>query len=256
LCGVLAALLTDFGLDDVYVGVMKAVILGIAPKAQVIDLTHAVPPQDVLLGALALEDARPYLPKGAAVVAVVDPGVGSARAALAARSAGRFFVGPDNGLLSWCLDEDAAVVRLEGGRYRLPELSSTFHGRDVFAPAAAHLLMGAELELMGAPVRDWVRLERPAPRRRPDGALEAHVVAVDRFGNLILDARPSDLPPRPVFRVGRRRIDGLVRSYAEASGGLCALVGGFGRVEIARGNGSAARLLGLGRGADVLVVGR
>ncbi|HEY3082688.1 MAG TPA: SAM-dependent chlorinase/fluorinase [Chloroflexota bacterium] len=250
----LAALLTDFGLDDVYVGVMKAVVLGIAPKAQVIDLTHAIPPQDVLLGALVLEDARPYLPKRAAVVAVVDPGVGSARAALAARSGGRFFVGPDNGLLSWCLGEDAAVVRLESDRYRLPEVSNTFHGRDVFAPAAAHLLMGAELELMGPAVRDWVRLERPAPRRRPDGSLEAHVIAIDRFGNLILDARPADLPARPRFRIGRRRIDGLTRSYAEAEGELCALVGGFGRVEIARGNGSAAELLGRGRGAEVLVL--
>ncbi|HEV8635640.1 MAG TPA: SAM-dependent chlorinase/fluorinase [Chloroflexota bacterium] len=250
----LAALLTDFGLEDVYVGVMKAVILGIAPKAQVIDLTHAIPPQDVLLGALVLEDARPYLPKGAAVVAVVDPGVGSARAALAARSGGRFFVGPDNGLLTWCLGEDAAVVRLESARHRLPEVSSTFHGRDVFAPAAAHLLMGTALELMGPRVGGWVRLERPAPRRRPDGSLEAHVVAVDRFGNLILDARPADLPPRPVFRVGDRRIEGLVRSYAAAGGQLCALVGSFGRVEIAQPNGAAAQALGLGRGADVTVV--
>ena len=250
----LAALLTDFGLEDVYVGVMKAVILGIAPKAQVIDLTHAIPAQDVLLGALALEDAQPYLPRGTAVVAVVDPGVGSARAALAARSGGRFFVGPDNGLLGWCLGADAAVVRLESERHRQPEVSSTFHGRDVFAPAAAHLLMGTELELLGPPVRDWVRLERPAPLRRRGGAVEAHVLSVDRFGNLILDARRSDLPARPIFRIGDRRIDGLVRTYAEADGELCALVGSFGRVEIAQPNGDAARALGVGRGAGVLVV--
>jgi S-adenosylmethionine hydrolase len=132
-------------------------------------------------------------------------------------------------------------------------VSSTFHGRDVFAPAAAHLLMGAELALMGPPARDWVRLERPAPRRRPDGALSTHVLSVDRFGNLILDARRADLPARPVFRIGRRRIDGLVRSYAEADGELCALVGSFGRIEIARPNGAAAAFLGLGRGAEVLV---
>ena len=141
----LAALLTDFGLDDVYVGVMKAVLLSRCPQARIVDLTHASPPQDVLLGALALEDALPYLPRGSAVVAVVDPGVGSERAALAARVGGRWLLGPDNGLLSWCLGPGAEVVRLETARYRLPELSSTFHGRDVFAPAAAHLLMGAEL---------------------------------------------------------------------------------------------------------------
>jgi S-adenosylmethionine hydrolase len=250
---VLAALLTDFGLDDVYVGVMKAVLLGRCPLAQVVDLTHAIPPQDVLLGALALEDALPYLPPDSVTVAVVDPGVGSSRAALAARSGGRWLVGPDNGLLSLCLEPEAEVVRLETARYRLPELSSTFHGRDVFAPAAAHLLMGAELALLGRRVDAWVTLDRPAPRRLPGGALEAHVIAVDRFGNLVLDARAEHLPPRPTFRVAGRAIGGLVRTYAEAAGALCALTGSFGRVEIALSGGSAARELGAGRGASVLV---
>src|SRR5688572_11298249 len=144
---------------------MKAVLLSRCPLAQVVDLTHAIPPQDVLLGALALEDALPYLPLESVVVAVVDPGVGSERAALAARSGGRWLVGPDNGLLSWCLGPDAEVVRVETTRYRLPEPSSTFHGRDVFAPAAAHLLMGAELSLLGPRMASWVELARPAPRR-------------------------------------------------------------------------------------------
>jgi S-adenosylmethionine hydrolase len=161
---VLAALLTDFGLQDTYVGVVHAVILGICPVARVVDLTHAVPPQDVLTGALALDDAAPYLPEGAVVVAVVDPGVGSERAALAARAGGKYWVGPDNGLLSWQLAPDAEVVRLAEQRYRLPEVSSTFHGRDVFAPAAAHLLRGVPLDELGPRVTSWVGSRRTSSR--------------------------------------------------------------------------------------------
>ena len=162
------ALLTDFGLQDSYVGVVKAVILGICPGASIVDITHAVEPQDVLGGALALEDAAPYLPEGTVVVAVVDPGVGSDRAALAARAGGRFWVGPDNGLLSWQLGPDATVVRAENPRYRLPAVSSTFHGRDVFAPVGAHLLRGVPIEELGPRVTSWVELPRPTPiRLRP-----------------------------------------------------------------------------------------
>lgn len=250
---VLAALLTDFGTDDVYVGVMTAVLLGICPGARVVDLTHAIPPQDVGLGALALADAAPYLPAGAVAVAVVDPGVGSDRAGLAARSGRRYFVGPDNGLLSWCLGADAEVVRLEEPRYRLPRVSGTFHGRDVFAPAAAHLLNGVPLAALGPRVDAWVGLERPRPTRRADGVLEAHVIAVDRFGNLILDLGAEELPARPRFEVAGRAVVGLARSYADAGAELAALVGSFGRVELARPNGSAAEMLGIGRGTTVVV---
>jgi S-adenosylmethionine hydrolase len=251
---VLAALLTDFGLRDTYVGVMHAVILGVCPEARVVDLTHAVPPQDILAGALALEDAAPYLPEGAAVVAVVDPGVGSERAALAARSSRRFWVGPDNGLLSWQFGPDAEVVRLEEPRYRLPAVSNTFHGRDVFAPAAAHLLAGVPLAELGRRVTTWVELPRPKPTRRADGSLEAHVIAVDRFGNLVLDARLADLPPNPRFEVNGRTIDGLVATYAEARG-LCALVGSSGRVEIALPNGDASLHLNATKWGVVFVSG-
>ncbi len=247
------ALLTDFGLQDSYVGVMKAVILGICPGASIVDVTHAVEPQDVLGGALALEDSAPYLPEGTVVVAVVDPGVGSDRTALAARAGGRFWVGPDNGLLSWQLGPDATVVRAENPRYRLPAVSSTFHGRDVFAPVGAHLLRGVPIEELGPRVTSWVELPRPTPIRQPDGTLEAHVVAVDRFGNLILDLRATDLPPNPSFALATVRIHGLVRTYAEARGGPCALIGSSGRVEIAVPNGSAAAKLGASKGAVVRV---
>jgi S-adenosylmethionine hydrolase len=249
---VLVALLTDFGRQETYVGVLHAVILDICPDARIVDLTHDVPPQDVLAGALALEDAAPYLPEGSAVVAVVDPGVGSQRSALAARSGGLFWVGPDNGLLAWQLGSDAEVVRLENPRYRLPEVSRTFHGRDVFAPAAAHLLNGVPLAELGPPVTSWVTLPRPAPTRNPDGSLDAHVIAVDRFGNLILDAREADLPAHPVFELAGRRIAGLVPTYAAANG-LCALVGSSRRVEIAFPNASAASHVGIERGAIVVV---
>lgn len=250
----LAALLTDFGRQDTYVGVVHAVILGICPSARIVDLTHDVAPQDVLAGALALEEAAPYVPEGTVVVAVVDPGVGSARAALAARASGRYWVGPDNGLLSWQLkmDPNVEVVRLQNPRYRLGEVSRTFHGRDVFAPAAAHLLRGVPLGALGQRVEAWANLPYPTPTRRPDGSLEAHVVAVDRFGNLILDLRAADLPRRPRFEVAGRSVDGVATSYAEARG-LCALVGSSGRVEIALPNGSAAAQLGLARGATVAV---
>jgi S-adenosylmethionine hydrolase len=247
------ALLTDFGLQDSYVGVVKAVILGICPGASIVDITHAVEPQDVLGGALALEDAAPYLPEGTVVVAVVDPGVGSDRAALAARAGGRFWVGPDNGLLSWQLGPDSTVVRVENPRFRLPAVSSTFHGRDVFAPAGAHLLRGVPIEELGPRVTSWVELRRPTPIRRPDGTMEAHVVAVDRFGNLILDLRATDLPPNPSFALATVRVHGLVRTYADARGGPCALIGSSGRVEIAVPNGSAAAKLGASKGAVVHV---
>ena len=250
----LAALLTDFGLDDPYVGVMKAVLLGLCPGASIVDLTHAIPPQDILAGALALEDAAPFLPEAAVICAVVDPGVGSSRAAIAARSGGRLWVGPDNGLLSWQLGADAAVVQLQNPRYRLPAISATFHGRDVFAPAAAHLLRDVPLEELGPPASTWVQLPRPTPTRRADGTLEAHVVAVDRFGNLVLDARAADLPARPTLRIGDLQVDGLARTYAEpAPNRVCALIGSFGRLEVALPNGNAAAHLGIGKGSVVLI---
>src|SRR5262249_4722142 len=128
-----------------------------------------------------------------------------------------------------------------------------FHGRDIFAPAAAHLLNGVPLAALGPSVQSWLRLERPAPTRRPNGTLEAHVIAVDRFGNLILDLAREELPARPTFEVAGRPAVGLARSYAEAGDRLAALVGSFGRVELAWGNRSAAAALGVGVGATVVV---
>ncbi len=247
----LVALLSDFGLRDAYVGVMKAIIHARAPGVPIVDLSHEVPPGAIEVGALLLEEALPYLPIPSVVVGVVDPGVGSDRAPLAARTDGRYFVGPDNGLLSWALGDEAEARRIDPHLYLTPR-SDTFHGRDVFAPAAAALARGVPFAEIGTEIPSWERLPLPRPRRLADGALAARVIRVDRFGNLILDARAIDLPRAPRFLVAGRTIAGVHRAYFEGSD-LIALIGSSGRVEIALPNGSAADALGVGRGATVRV---
>lgn len=192
----LIALLTDFGLDDPYVGIMKAVMLGIAPGATFVDLTHAVPPQNVALGAWHLAIAAPYLPAGTMALAVVDPGVGTARRAVAVRAGGCVFVAPDNGLLTRVLAATpaTAAVALDDPRaWRTATPSATFHGRDVFAPAAARLALGTALSDLGSAIdpATLTRLALPTPVRHADSTLTAHVIAVDHFGNLITDLGPD-----------------------------------------------------------------
>lgn len=259
------ALLTDFGLADPYAGVLRGVIAGICPDAAVIDLTHGVPPRDVRAGAFALLSAWRYFPEGTIFVAVVDPGVGTARRAIAARADSRIYIGPDNGLLSWALDDCATIAHQPANRvevraltnatYWLPTVSATFHGRDVFAPVAGHLCRGTAFEDLGQPIDDYVRLPPLSPRRRPDGSIEGEVIVADRFGNLITSLRPADLTglDRPTFTIGARLIAGLTRTYADASAEIVALVGSDGFIEIARPNGSAAALLDLGPSAPVVV---
>ncbi|MGI8575366.1 MAG: SAM hydrolase/SAM-dependent halogenase family protein [Egibacteraceae bacterium] len=196
----LVTFLTDFGTDDVFVGLCHAVLARLAPEARVVDLTHAIPPQDVEKGALVLADAVTYAP-GAVHLAVVDPGVGTERRGLAVRAGvgdrEALLVGPDNGLLLPAADRLGGVTRavaLTSEAHRLPEVSATFHGRDVFAPAAGHLASGGELEELGPPVEtgELVRLELPKPESR-DGWLRVCVRDIDRFGNVQLWARPDDL---------------------------------------------------------------
>jgi S-adenosyl-L-methionine hydrolase (adenosine-forming) len=240
-------LLTDFGQQDHYVGVMKAVIAGIAPDARLIDVSHAVPPQSILAGQRLLRASVPYFPAGSIFLAVVDPGVGSARRPMALRSAGHTFVGPDNGLFTPWLPGDQAVELAAPG-YRLAHTSATFHGRDVFAPATAHLAAGVPLDRLGPPLPEPVRLESPTPARGEDGTISGEVVYVDVFGNLITNIAGvsggavliagRELPPR--------------RTYAEAAPGeLLALTGSEGELEIAVRDGSAAALLGAGAGQPV-----
>ena len=189
-------------------------------------------------------------------MAVVDPGVGSARAPLAAESGGRYFVGPDNGVLSLALGRGARVHRIENDALCLPNRSRTFHGRDVFAPVAAHLAAGVELEQVGPRVRSWTRSSAPKARRTRAG-LVGHVVLVDRYGNLVTSIREHELPAPFEVQAGSFATKRLVNSYAEAKAGEpLAIVGSYGHLEIAVREGSASNLLGLGVGSVVRVLSR
>ena len=252
----IVTLLTDFGLDDAYVGVVKGAILGIHPGARLVDLTHGVPPQDVRHGALVLTDAYQVFPPGTVHLAVVDPGVGTRRRALALRADGHYFVGPDNGLLGFCATlPGLTAVALENPRYHRQPTSRTFHARDVFAPAAAHLARGLPLARLGPPLTALRRLDAPPGPRRLRSRLRGRVLLTDRFGNLLTDLRGDALPDAPeacILAVGRARVVGLSETYADCPrGALGALVDSSGRIEVFVREGSARVRLGVGPGALV-----
>jgi S-adenosylmethionine hydrolase len=253
------AFLTDFGTRDHYVGAMKGAALTICPDATLVDISHDIAPQDILGGALALAAAFRYFPAGTIFVAVVDPGVGSARRGIAATAADYRFVAPDNGLLTLAFHDASPdiVVELTNPEYARPEISRTFEGRDRFAPAGAWLACGTALEALGPRVDDWQALDIPAVQSDGD-ALRGEVLVVDRFGNLItnIDRRTfAAFAPRGAASValGHYRAD-VVQTYADAPDGeMCALFGSFDRLEIAVNGGSAAERLGAARGARVVV---
>ena len=252
----LVALLTDFGTRDWYVAALKGVIASRAPRVRFIDITHEIPPQDVAAGAFTLAAAVPWLPPGTVVVAVVDPGVGTTRALLAARADGRYLVGPDNGLLGLALAQAArrTVVRLTERRYWLPAISRTFHGRDIMAPVAAYLASGGVLRRLGPPHRATPLALPPVVQR--GRAVVGRVVHIDAFGNLITNLQaarwlPAGRAGAGTFRC-RHRTAPVVSSYANGRPRrLAAVVGALGFLEVAVRNGSAARLLGARRGDAV-----
>ncbi len=250
------ALTTDFGLVDPWVGIMKGVIATRAPGVPVIDVSHGIPPQDVLAGALVLRHAAPWFPPRTIHVAVVDPGVGGDRRALCVETERALFVGPDNGLLSLAAPEPAVrrIVELADERFFLEPRSSTFHGRDVFAPVAAALAAGIDPGALGPERSDLEHLVLPEPRRLGQ-AVSGEVIYVDRFGNLTTNLPPDALPRHVVWvRVGDARIAGVSPSYAAAAkGALVAVVNSWGLLEIALRDGSAGAHLGLGVGARVTV---
>lgn len=241
-------LLTDFGTADGYVGEMKGVLCTQAPDAAIVDISHDIAPQDLEGARLALARYWRRFPAGAVHVVVIDPGVGTDRAAIAVASADRYLVGPDNGVLS-------PALLLPGARAVAlpvpPAASATFHGRDLFAPAAARLAGGMELDELGEPVLEPVIRRTPEARRLDDGAVAGEVIAVDRFGNLVTNL----VAPRGgSVAIAGRNVGSVVRAYGDAApGALVALVGSTGLVEIARRDGSAARELGVGRGAPVVL---
>jgi S-adenosylmethionine hydrolase len=245
-------LLTDFGAGDPYAGMMKGVIAGICPEANVVDITHHVPPGDIRAGAFFLERAFAYFPRGTVHVAVVDPGVGTARAAIALRGEGHFFVGPDNGVLSLAARRGRAVA-LTREAYFLPHVSNTFHGRDIFAPVAAHLAKGTPLDSLGPSKKRFAKLAWPKPRKTKLG-LTAEIVSVDRFGNLITNLEPVHWKAlrRPHLEAGTFSCARLAENYqAVRKKELVAVFGGYGLLEIAARDASAAKILGLTAGDAV-----
>ncbi len=258
------ALLTDFGTRDGYPGIMRGVILGIALASPVVDLTHEIPPQDVATGAWVLSTAWRYFPRGTIFLAVVDPGVGTGRRAVALRAGERFFVGPDNGLFSLVTAQAPAeeAVALDNPRYQLAQPSATFHGRDIFAPAAAYLAASVPLAALGSPLapESLVTIALPAPHREGD-SLVGHVLHVDVFGNLITDFAGTLADallslPGVSFTLGGTRIADRATTFASGPAGKAfALRDSSGHLAFAVRDGSAAALLGVGRGAEVRTQG-
>jgi S-adenosylmethionine hydrolase len=251
---VILTLTTDFGLADGYVGIMKGVILGIARDVVLVDLSHDVPPQDVREAIYLLDSAASYFPEGTIHLAVVDPGVGSTRRALVVCTDRSVYVGPDNGLFTRPLAEPGAQAwELNRPEFWLPHVSRTFHGRDLFAPAAAHLANGVPPREMGRLITDPVRLTIAGPDRTQDAVLRGHVVHVDRFGNLITDVPALWLTGEGwQCRIAGETITGISAAYVAAHpGGLLMLIGSAGTLEIAERNGNAARRLGVKAGEGV-----
>lgn len=244
-------LLTDFGLKDGNVGVIKGVIWKIAHEVQIADLSHLIPPQDVMEAALILSRSAPYFPPGTVHLAVVDPGVGTARRPLAARLGEHFYVLPDNGLITLLLEQAETdhqaveFVHLDQPNYWLPRVSHVFHGRDIFAPCAAHLATGTFLQALGTPIQDPVRLKFPVPIPVEHG-LRGEVIHIDHFGNLSTSIRRQHLGESGAVRVrlGEVEIAGLVKTFGERPPGeLVALYGSTDYLIISMVNGSAADCL-------------
>lgn len=241
---------------------MHAVILGIAPSAQVIDLTHQIEPQNILQAAMILADSYRYFPEGSIHLAVVDPGVGTGRAAMAAKVGEHYFVAPDNGLLTRVfiqaegLGETTQAVRLENRNYWLTDVSQTFHGRDIFAPAAAHLANGVPLDDLGSRLDSPVRLDIPKPVRAKNG-WRAEVLYCDHFGNLVTNLDSEQLHGSRIKEVwiGGAVIQRITSTYGEAdTGTLIALLDSGGHLSISRVNGNAAASLRLHAGAQVDII--
>ncbi len=272
------ALLTDFGLADAYVGIMKGVVLGICPTAHLVDLTHDIQPQNVRQAAYVLLTAYRFFPPDTVFLVVVDPGVGTARAPIAVETAFGRFVAPDNGVLSYVLQETPPrqIVTLTERRFHLPEVSQTFHGRDIFSPVAAHLAQGTPLTAFGPPHENLVTL--PPPRLLGDASkIVGEVLHIDRFGNLITSIgrltweNEERLRFSPRFgaqinvpgalaaiacrvQLGGHYVGPIRRTYgAVAAGEVAALIGSAGQLEIGINQGNAADLLGAAIGDPVVL---
>jgi S-adenosylmethionine hydrolase len=250
-------LTTDFGATDHFAGTMKGVILGIARSARIVDITHEVQPFDILDGGFTIAQAYRYFPKKTIHVVVVDPGVGSTRRPLLAEAAGQYFIAPDNGVLSLILSREKAKLRhITNQCYFLKPVSRTFHGRDVFAPVAAHLASGVPPARFGPRIQDHLMLDFDQPARAGQRKWSGTVLKIDRFGNIITNFRIDAFPQlnsQPfVLKIGRARVTRLALTFTEcAPEELFAIAGSSGYIEVAVNQSSAAAKLGCGASAPV-----
>src|SRR5579883_743868 len=244
-------LTTDFGLSDPIVGIMKGVILGIAPEAQIVDISHEIRSYDIIEGAFLIESTYKYFPDGTVHVVVVDPGVGSARRPIAAASHGHLFVAPDNGVLSGVLDSE--VYHITNRSLFLNSVSQTFHGRDIFSPVAAHLVKGTPIDSVGQRILDFIKKPLPKPRQQGD-KLVGTVLRIDKFGNIITNLRRKNLAEDFMIDVAGLQITRLYTNFSEADPGeFFAIEGSTGFIELALNQGSAADKLKVVRGAEIEV---
>jgi len=267
-------LTTDFGTDEAYVAIMKGVILGINPEANIIDISHSIESQNVLQAAFLLNVAYRYFPDQTVHMAIVDPGVGSERQGIILKTSSAFFVAPDNGILSYIINgfspegsslqysQGLGEVKLKKGleaaaitdpRFWRHPVSSTFHGRDIFAPVAAGLSLGISLYEFGEKITSLHVVPIPKPSFDLQGNLVGHILYVDHFGNLITDIKGSDLPGKDaIIEVAGDRIQGISSYYAQSEG-LMAILGSSGHLEISLKNGNACNFLGMGAGDEIRV---
>jgi hypothetical protein len=253
-------LTSDFGTRDPFVAAMKGVIASIAPRATIVDITHEIPPYDIVGGAFVLSQAWRWFPRKTIHVVVVDPGVGTERRPILAEAGGHYFIAPDNGVLSMIYQSEKHKVRaLTNRKYFLARVSRTFHGRDVFAPSAAHLARGATPASFGKLIHNYTQLAAIRPNRQSRAAWTGTVLHVDRFGNLITNFHCEEfdgIRKGPFeISVGLQRVTRLALTFADCEPGeLFALAGSSGYIEIAVNQGSAAKQLGCGPGAPVDLV--
>lgn len=262
-------LLTDFGLDDEYVGLMKGVILSIAPSVEIVDLTHSIDPHDIVQAAYLVKSSYPYFPKGTVHLIVVDPGVGGRRDIIALQLKGHIFLAPDNGVLTLLFDAGSveALVRVDNSQYFSKSISRTFHGRDIIAPVGAHIAGGLGLDHIGSQieVENTVRLPDLGSCLSDSGDLVGKIVAIDRFGNLITNIGSKKLNQycdkqahhEPRIRIGKHIISGLSATYESAEFQKpLALIGSRGYLEIAVNTGSAHKYFSAKKGDAVKVTAK
>jgi len=270
--GAIITLTTDFGLADGYVAAIKGVVLGINPEAKLVDLCHAIKPQNISQAAFVLSTAYEFFPRRTIHMVVVDPGVGTERRAVILRTPAADFVAPDNGVLSYIIQHSSTetadvnkqqvelgpgleAVAITRSQFWRSPVSPTFHGRDVFAPVAAHLSLGLPLTDFGEAITSLAVLPLPRPYQTPDGTLVGHIRHIDNFGNLITSIRGSDLPQKfqtVTVEVGNEIISGLSRTYGTGEG-LLALIGSSGYLEISLKEGDAGTFLKTEVGGEVKI---